>query len=140
MKTSLSTTLIILSTSSIVDAQIATRRRGKPTIVRSRILRGNPQQQQHRRVEKTSSAKVEKAASAKSAKMYKNTKSAKASASLTDAIQESPTALIAVSRYDENGKLITEYFDSPPEGYQLYLDPSLEAISTPLQDMMRTCR
>ena len=108
--------------------------------MRNRILRGNPQQQQQRRVEKTSSAKAEKAASAKSAKMYKNTKSVKASSSsssLTDAIQESPTALIAVSRYDENGKLITEYFDSPPEGYQLYLDSNLEAMSTPLlQDMM----
>jgi len=107
----------------------------KPTTVRNRILRGNPQQQQQRRVEKTSSTKAEKAASAKSAKMYKNTKLAKAS-SLTDTIQESPTALIAVSRYDENGKLITEYFDSPPEGYQLNLDSNLEAMSTPLQDMM----
>jgi len=126
------TIAILLSTKS--NAQIATRRRGaKPTIVRNRILRGNPQQQQQRRVEKTSSAKAEKAASAKSAKMYKNTKSAKA---LTDTIQESPSALIAVSRYDENGKLITEYFDSPPEGYQLYLDSNLEAMSTPLQDMM----
>jgi len=62
------TIAILLSTKS--NAQIATRRRGstKPTIVRNRILRGNPQQQQQRRVEKTSSAKAEKAASAKSAK------------------------------------------------------------------------
>jgi len=131
------TIAILLSISTKSNAQIVTRRRGsaKPTIVRNRVLRGNPQQQQQRRVEKTSSAKAEKAASAKSAKMYKNTKSAKAS-SFTDAIQESPTALIAVSRYDENGKLITEYFNSPPEGYQLTLDQNLEAMSTPLQDMM----